>query len=57
MWLLFFVRPAWVYSNGCKSRSHLDSGKATVKGKGVRGDSESEGNRRQTSGLMNKNLI
>ncbi len=51
------VRPAWAYSKGWKSRSHLDSGKATAKGKGVRGDAESEGSQRQTSGLMDKNLI
>ena len=53
----FLVRPAWAYSNGCKSLSHPDSGKATAKDKGVRGDAESEGSRRQTSALMYKNMI
>ena len=53
----FLVRPAWAYSNGCKSPSRPDNGKATAKGKGVRGDAESEGSWRQTSALMNKNMI
>ena len=51
------VRPAWAYSNGCKSPSRPDNGKATAKDKGVRGDAESEGSRRQTSALMHKNMI
>ena len=53
----FLVRPAWVYSNGCKSPSRPDNGKATAKDKGVRGDAESEGSRRQTSALTNRNMI
>lgn len=53
----FCVRPAWAYSNGCKSPSRPDNGKATAKDKGVRGDAESEGSRSQTSALMHKNMI
>ncbi len=53
----FFVRPAWAYSNGCKSPSRPDNGKATGKDKGVRGDAESEGSLSQTSALMHKNMI
>ena len=34
-----------------------DSGKVTAKGKGVRRDTESEGSRRQTSGLTDRNPI
>jgi len=34
-----------------------DSGKATAKGKGVRREAESEGSRRQTSGLTYRNPI
>lgn len=34
-----------------------DSGKHTAKDNGVRGDSESEGSRRQISGLAYRNLI
>ena len=52
-----FVRPAWAYSNGCKSLSRPDNGKATAKDKGVRGDAESEGSRRQKVGPMYKNLV
>ena len=51
------VRPAWAYSNGCKSLSRPDNGKATAKDKGVRGDAESEGSRRQTSALTDRNMI
>ena len=54
---LFLVRPAWAYSNGCKSLSRPDNGKATAKDKGVRGDAESEGSRRQTSALTDRNMI
>ena len=50
-------RPAWAYSNGCKSLSRPDNGKATAKDKGVRGDAESEGSRRQTSALTDRNMI
>ena len=32
---LLFVRPARTYSNGCKSLSRPNSGKATAEGKGV----------------------
>ena len=53
----FLVRPAWAYSNGCKSLSRPDNGKATAKDKGVRGDAESEGSRRQTSALTDRNMI
>ncbi len=35
----------------------VDSAKHIAKGKGVRGDAESEGSRRQTSGLTNRNHI
>lgn len=35
----------------------VDSAKHIVKGKGVLGDEESEGSRRQTSGLTNRNHI
>ena len=34
-----------------------DSGKVTAKGKGVRRETESEGSRRQTSGLTDRNPI
>ena len=51
------VRPAWAYSNGCKSLSRPDNGKATAKDKGVRGDAESEGSLRQTSALTYRNMI
>ena len=51
------VRPAWAQSNGCKSRVRVDSAKHIAKGKGVLGDEESEGSRRQTSGLTNRNHI
>ena len=54
---LFFVRPARTYSKGCKSLNRPDSGKVTAKGKGVRRETESEGSRRQTSGLMDRNPI
>ena len=52
-----FVRPAWAYSNGCKSLSRPDNGKATAKDKSVRGDAESEGSRRQASALSDRNMI
>ena len=51
------VRPARTYSKGCKSLNRLDSGKVTAKGKGVRRETESEGSRRQTSGLTDRNPI
>ena len=51
------VRPARTYSNGRKSPNRPDSGKVTVKGKGVHREVESEGSRRQTVGPMNKNLV
>ena len=54
---LFFVRPARTYSKGCKSLNRPDSGKVTAKGKGVRRETESEGSRRQTSGLTDRNPI
>jgi|GEM_PF-4150113 len=53
----FSVRPARTYSKGCKSLNCPDSGKVTAKGKGVRRETESEGNRRQTSGLTDRNPI
>ncbi len=34
-----------------------NSGKAIAQGKGVRGDAESEGSRRQTSAPTNRNFI
>ena len=52
---LFYVRPAWVYSNGCKSLTQPNSGKRTAKDKGVHGEVESEGHRRQTSDLTYRN--
>ena len=55
--LLLDVRPARTYSNGRKSPNRPDSGKVTVKGKGVHREVESEGSRRQTVGPMNKNLV
>ncbi len=53
----FLVRPAWVYSNGCKSLTHPDSGKCLAKAKGVPREMESEGRWRQTSGLTYRNRI
>ena len=53
----YFVRPARTYSKGCKSLTPPDSGKVTAKGKGVRRETESEGSRRQTSGLTDRNPI
>ena len=53
----FCVRPARTYSNGCKSPSHPDSGKATAEGKGVHREVESEGSLRQTSDPTYRNLI
>ena len=53
----FLVRPARTYSKGCKSLNRPDSGKVTAKGKGVRRETESEGSRRQTSGLTDRNPI
>ena len=55
--LAFLVRPARTYSNGRKSPNRPDSGKVTAKGKGVRRETESEGSRRQTSGLTDRNPI
>ena len=57
MALLFFVRPARTYSKGCRSLNRPDSGKVTAEGKGVRRETESEGSRRQTSGLTDRNPI
>ena len=54
---LSVVRPARTHSNGCKSLNRPDSGKVTAKGKGVRRETESEGSRRQTSGLTDRNPI
>ena len=54
---LFLVRPARTYSKGCKSLNRPDSGKVTARGKGVRRETESEGSRRQTSGLTDRNPI
>ncbi len=51
------VRPAWVQSNGCKSRVQVDSAEHIAEGKGVHREVESEGSRRQTSGLTNRNHI
>ena len=51
------VRPARTCSKGCKSLNRPDSGKVTAKGKGVRRETESEGSRRQTSGLTDRNPI
>ena len=54
---VFIVRPARTYSNGCKSPNRPDSGKVTAKDKGVYREVESEGSRRQTSGLTDRNPI
>ena len=51
------VRPAWIYSNGCKSLTHPDSGKCLANAKGVHREVESKGRSRQTSGLTNRNRI
>ena len=51
------VRPARTYSNGCKSPSRPDSGKATAESKGVHCEVESEGSFRQTSDPTYRNLI
>lgn len=51
------VRPARTYSNGCKSPSRPNSGKATAEGKGVHREVESEGSLRQTSDPTYRNLI
>ena len=40
-WLFLDVRPAWVQSNGCKSRVRVDSAKHIAKGKGVHREVES----------------
>ena len=53
----FFVCPARTYSNGRKSPNRPDSVKATAKDKGVHREVESEGSRRQTSGLTDRNPI
>ena len=55
--VVFYVRPARTYSNGCKSPNRPDSGKVTAKGKGVRRETESEGSQRQKVGPMDKNLV
>ena len=52
-----FCSPSMGILNGCKSLSRPDNGKATAKDKGVRGDAESEGSRRQTSALTDRNMI
>ena len=44
-------------SNGCKSRVQVDSAEHIAEGKGVHREVESEGSRRQTSGLTNRNHI
>ncbi len=54
---IFLVRPARTYSNGCKSPSYPNSGKATAESKGVHREVESEGSRRQTSDPTYRNLI
>ncbi len=46
------LHQGWVQSNGCKSRVRVDSAKHIARGKGVHREAESEGNRRQTSGLV-----
>ena len=51
------VLPAWAQSNGGMSRARVGSAKCIAQGKGVPGDGESEGSRRQTSGLTNRNHI
>lgn len=38
----FLVRPAWVYSNGCKFLTQPNSGKRTAKDKGVHRKVKSE---------------
>ena len=55
--MAFSVRPARTYSNGCKSPSRPDSGKATAESKGVHCEVESEGSFRQTSDPTYRNLI
>ena len=60
-WLVFtsysIVRSAWALSNGCKSRVSPNSGNRIAQGKGVHREVGSEGSRRQTSGLTNRNFI
>ena len=53
----FDVRLAAHVSNGCKSPIRPSSGKDTAKDKGVHREVESEGSRRQISGLTNRNHI
>ena len=55
--LYFDVRLAAHVSNGCKSPIRPSSGKDTAKDKGVHREVESEGSRRQISGLTNRNHI
>ena len=55
--LFFFVCPAWVSANGCKSRVSPDSGNHTAKSNGVHREVESERSLRQTSGLTDRNFI
>ena len=54
---IIVVCSARALSNGCKSLSHPNSGKAIAQGKGVHREVESEGSRRQTSGPTNRNFI
>jgi hypothetical protein len=54
MGVFFYVRPARAQS---KSLVRVDSAKHIAKGKGVHREMESEGSRRQTSGLTNRNHI
>lgn len=54
--LLFTVRPAWALSLGFKSRM-VKAVVAIAQGKGVHREVESEGSRRQISGLRNTNFI
>lgn len=54
--MAFFVRLAWAYAIGCKTRTSLIVG-ILANSKGVRGDAESEGSWRQILGLTNRNCI
>ena len=54
---ILLVRPARTYSNGCKSPSRPNSGKATAESKGVHREVESEGSRKQISDPTYRNLI
>ena len=57
MSVVFYVRPACAYSNGCKSLTCTYSGKRPATDKGVHREVESEGSLRQISGLTNRNYI